>query len=210
MNTFFTIGQHSYVVDKFGVHQLAPDPYVYDEKYCSTYDTPEYVKGNDILQALRLGFIIGAHGKIPKSILDVGYGNGAFLRRCQGTIKELYGLDVSGVKLDFITTVKEFIPVDVITFHDCLEHIQNLSFIRHLICDTIIISLPYCHFTNIEWFSNWKHRKPNEHVHHFNPEALNYLMKEFGYRKVALSYHEDIVRKGTDSPNIFSMAFKKG
>lgn len=200
---------HHYTIDQFGIHQVNPESFVYDAAYAATYDKPEYKRGSDTLNALRLGFVIGSHGSVPLSICDVGYGNGDFLRMCLGTIKHLMGKDVSGVTLDWIEQVWSYKPVDVVTFHDVLEHIHNLDFLHDIPCKTIIVSCPYCHFKSPEWFDNWKHRKPNEHVHHWNPATLAATMWKYGWEPVAISHHEDIVRVGADAPNIMSVAFKR-
>lgn len=209
MSKNFRVDNYDYLQDENGIHQLNPQPFVYDEKYCATYNTDAYVRGNEILQALRLGFVIGSHGSIPKSLVDIGYGNGAFLKRCRGVIDKLYGKDISGIVIDFVENVWHYPKCDVATFHDCIEHIQDLSFLYDIPVSTIIISLPYCHFNSIEWFEKWKHRKPNEHVHHFDKYTLASLMSNYKWRAVAISHHEDIVRIGVDNPNTLTMAFKR-
>jgi hypothetical protein len=207
--TFISHG-YEYRKDDFGIHQINPQPFTYDACYCSTYDTDSYKKGSDTLQALRLGFVVGSHGLVPKSIADIGYGNGAFLMRCKGFIPKLYGKDISGVTLHFVETVWHYPQCDVVTFHDVLEHIPDLDFLFDIPCETIIISCPFCHFLSVEWFDNYRHRKPNEHLHHWNLETLTNLMKKYGWKLVASSNHEDIVRIGDgELPNILSAAFKR-
>ena len=200
----------SYGIDQHGViHQLDAKPYVYDAGYVATYDTEAYRRDNDKLQALRLGFIIGAHGSIPHSICDVGYGNGAFLKAAS-IIQVRYGKDVTGVEVEGVELTDKYPPCDVITFHDCLEHIPDLSFVKDLRCKTLIVSLPWCHRTG-EWFDeDYKHRKPDEHLHHFNFQSLARFMDSMGWKYTAVSSHEDIVRRSTHGQsNILTMAFKR-
>lgn len=203
---------HHYHVDEYGVHQTNPQPFTYDTAYAATYDKPEYKLGSETLNALRLGFIIGTYGKVPQSICDVGYGNGDFLRMCKGVIPKLMGKDVSGVTLDWIEQVWSYAPCDVVTFHDVLEHIQDLSFLNDIPCKMIVVSCPYCHLheRGLEWFDKFKHHKPDEHVHYWNKKTLSRVMFKYGWDEVATSTHEDKVRVGADSPNILSMAFKRG
>ncbi len=211
MITFRTSDGVEYLKDQHGIHQVNPKPFTYDANYCATYDTKQYREGNELLQALRLGFVIGAHGGVPESLADIGYGNGAFLYRCKDVIPKLYGKDVSGVVLKFIETVWNYPKCDVVTFWDCIEHIQDWNFLYDMPCETICISLPFCHFDSVEWFDTWKHRKPNEHVHHFNDKTLTEKMARYGWHPVASSKHEDIVRIGVDDKqNILTMAFKRG
>lgn len=213
MKTFESHG-YKYAVDDFGViNQLDPKPFVYDDKYVSTYDTEEYRKGNELLQAMRLAFVIGAHGSVPQSIQDNGYGNGAFMLYARKMVPNVYGLDVTGVKVEGCEIVSGNTLADVYTFWDCLEHIEDLSFLRKIKCNTICISLPWCHLSTKgkEWFDNcYKHRKPNEHLRHFTPRSLNFMMECYGWTSIATSHHEDIVRVSAHGlPNILSMAFKR-
>jgi hypothetical protein len=210
----FVSHERHYEVDEHGViNQTDPKPFIYDKEYSRIYDTPEYQQQSDILQALRLGFVKGCHGKRIRSLLDCGYGNGAFMKFAKQHIPYVYGLDVTNTPIQDCYIVPEFINADVITFFDSLEHIHDLSFLKSLNCETIIISLPYCHFIvqGKDWFdNNYKHRKPDEHLHHFNEYSLSNVMAANGFEKIAVSAHEDIVRKPKDTlQNILSMAFTK-
>lgn len=210
----FQSKEHEYFIDSLGViHQLNPQPYTYNSTYVATYDTEAYKRQSDILQALRLGFTIASHGTHPQSILDYGYGNGAFMKFARQHVHTVMGYDVTGIEVEGCEIVDKLKPVDVITFWDALEHVADLSFVKMLPCHTVVISLPYCHFHTVgqEWFDNdYHHRKPNEHLHHFSRQSLKAFMASMGWRQIAVSTHEDIVRKGKDSlPNILSMAFKR-
>jgi hypothetical protein len=213
-----------YGTDEYGViHQMNPQPYTYDAAYVSTYDTPEYQRQSDILQALRLGFVVGAFGRVPRKLLDFGAGNGAFMRFAIQRVKIVFGYDVAGAGVpgvfsDLHTAYTAFDgrEFDVITFWDALEHVPDLSFVRDLPCKMVVISLPWCHYAALgqQWFDNeYYHRKPSEHLHHFNYESLEAFMKSCGWNKVADSDHEDIVRKPRYSnkhiSNILTMAFKR-
>lgn len=210
----FTSHERQYEVDQFGViNQLDAKPFRYDAKYASTYDKPEYTQQSEILQALRLGFATAAHGRPIKTLLDYGYGNGAFMKFAKQCVPNVYGYDLTGVGVDGCYIMPEIVNADVITFWDALEHIPDLSFVKQLPFETVVVSLPCCHFhtEGREWFdSNYKHRKPDEHLHHFNRLSLANLMAHYGWKAVACSGHEDIVRKSLHGlQNILSMAFKR-
>lgn len=210
---FQSHGRH-YETDRFGVIvQTDHRPFVYDAKYSSTYDTEAYRRGNETLQSLRIGFTIAAHGRPVNSILDVGFGNGAFMLYAKKHIPFVYGVDVTGVEVPGCYIMPEIVKADVVTFWDVLEHFPNIDFIRDLPCETIVLSLPYCHMLTEgkDWFDNeYKHRKPDEHIRHFNPLSLTLLMNSYGWKAVAQSHHEDIVRASTHGKeNILSMAFKR-
>ena len=164
---------------------------------------------------LRLGYVIGSIGKVPNSLLDVGYGNGDFLSTCIDSIKELYGNDIqpayplpNGVNFVEDITTQE---VDVITFFDSLEHFPDIEFVKHLKCSFVIISLPWCtQGENDTWFENWKHRKPDEHLYHFNEKSLEQFMNRQGYDLINFCNLEDKVRKDPNlSPNILTASFRK-
>lgn len=163
---------------------------------------------------LRLGYVIGSIGHVPNSILDVGYGNGDFLNACKETVKKCYGHDVSDVYpvpsgVEYIDDIydKEF---DVVCFFDVLEHLEDIYEIKNLKAKYVVVSLPHCHYESDEWFANWKHRKPNEHLWHFNKESLINFMSEIGYTVINTSNVEDVIRKGVDSnPNILTAIFKR-
>lgn len=201
-----------YEIDDFGVvTQMDHRPFKYDQDYAAIYDSKKYTISNDLLQALRFGFVIGAHGRMPGSLMDVGYGNGAFLKFASKKIPYTMGHDVTGVALNGSYKMPEMVKADVYTFWDVLEHFPSCNFLHDLQCDTICISLPFCHFhtQGLKWMETWHHLKPDEHIRHFNPSSLKFFMASYGWRDVARSWHEDIVRVGKDNPNILSMAFKR-
>lgn len=211
----FTVKGRQYESDIYGVHQLDPKPYTYDKDYAGIYDSPEYVRGSEILQAMRYGFICSAHGMPINSIMEVGYGNGAFIKFVKKMNPGLIinAFDVTGVHIDGIFIQDRIVNADVITFWDVIEHIPDLSFIKDLPHETMCISLPYCHFLTEgkDWFENdYAHRKPDEHLHHFNELSLSFLMDSLGWKAVSIANHEDGIRKSKHGLwNILSMAFKR-
>ena len=203
-----------YEIDRFGVIvQTDHRPFTYDPDYSAIYDKPEYTRQSELLQAMRLGFVCAAHGKPVKTLTDCGYGNGAFMKFAKQCIPYVYGVDVTGVIVEDCYILPELVKSDVLCFWDCLEHIPDLSFLADLPHETIVVSLPYCHFITEgkEWFDlKYKHRKPDEHIRHFNEHSLPLLMASYGWKEVARSGHEDVVRQSAHGlQNILSMAFKR-
>ena len=162
---------------------------------------------------LRLGVLLGALGKSPDSILDVGYGNGDFLKVCNGVISQCSGYDISNYPAPkHVELVEDIFSqyFDIICFFDSLEHFQSISFISRLRCKYIYISVPWCHYISDDWFFNWKHRRVDEHLWHFNDTSLNNFFDENGYERIYLSSVEDIIRKPIDDlPNILTSIFKR-
>ena len=177
-----------------------------DERY------NKYGEKGPQMAGLRLGYLIGNLGYIPKSILDIGYGNGDFLKVTEQGI-ESYGNDISGYPIPkgskFVNNIFDK-HYDVICMFDVLEHFEDISFVKDLSCDYIYISLPWCHNFSDDWFENWKHRRPDEHLWHFNETSITNFFKEMGFELVVHSNVEDIIRKSTDNnPNILTCLFKK-
>ena len=68
------------------------------KKYNKNYIIQSYDKYGDKvfkISHLRLGYLLGSIKEIPNSILDVGYGNGDFLKTCKKIIPNCYGNDVT-------------------------------------------------------------------------------------------------------------------
>lgn len=186
----------------------------YGLDYSSKYDS--YGQAGELLSHVRLGFLLGAIRRTPSSLLDVGYGNGSFLKACSKCIGSLSGTDISGYPLpEGISTVpfEQALNTkyDVVTFFDSLEHFEDISFIARLQCNYVFITLPWCHNTSDEWFLAWKHRRPDEHLWHFSKDALIAFFKENGYEVVNCGVpFEDMIRKDTRyTPNILTGVFKK-
>ena len=195
---------NNYFKDSLGVvHQMGYDPFPYDEQYI--------YKNNSDMSFLRLGFMLSV---IPPegSLLDVGFGDGQFLRAADSCFIA-YGMDCfdnPNLPETAEPTNDIFFPYDVITFFDSLEHFISLSFVPHLKAKHVVISMPECHYPNDEWFENWKHRKPNEHLHHFSRDALIKFMTCCNYSCEILSNPEDVIRRPTDSySNIMTGIFRK-
>lgn len=199
-------------IDGLG-YQIKTAPYIYDMKYVEDrYDT--YGDLNITMSNLRLGFVVGSLGFVPTSILDIGYGNGAFLKECSKIITNCYGYDISGYPVPEgckFTENWKTKPVDVITFFDSLEHFDDPYFIAGLPTQHIVISVPFCHsISNNAWFDKWKHRRPNEHRWFFNDQSMKNFAHRCGFEVIASSNIEDAIRKSPDNtPNILTVTLKR-
>jgi len=184
----------------------------YDNNYIENRYNQYGEKGPQ-MAGLRLGYLISNLKEKPKSILDVGYGNGDFLKVCVQGIEKCYGNDVSGYPtpegVEFVDNIfKEH--YDVICFFDVLEHFEDINFVKNLKCNFIYISVPWCHNFNDEWFMSWKHRREDEHLWHFNDKSIVNFFNEMGYELVVKSNVEDLIRTPIDdNENILTCIFKK-
>jgi hypothetical protein len=202
----------NYKINKYGViEQIVKNQFNYDKAYGDRYA----MFSTKNIENLRLGYIIGSIGKVPTSLMDVGYGNGDFLINSSGLIKELYGNDVEPAyalpdNIKFISNITEQ-EVEVITFFDSLEHFHDIEFVKDLKAKYVVISLPWCtNGLDDTWFENWKHRKPDEHLFHFNEISLETFMKSQGFKMINFCNLEDNIRVDkTLTPNILTACFKK-
>ncbi len=193
------------------IYQVKKKPFNYNSNYIETYNN--YGEIGKYMSYLRLGNIIGSINRIPESILDIGYGNGSFLEVCSSIIKDCNGNDISNYPVPknckFVED-KFSRHFDVITFFDSLEHFLEIEWIKDLNCNFIVVSLPDCHYKDDEWFLTWKHRKPDEHLWHFNKMSLTSFMEKMGYTVVSLTNIEDTIRKNnSNESNIITGIFLK-
>ena len=207
------------------VYGVSIDGAIYQKDKKSVKYDEDYVKrtgsnSNNIndeksyrMSYLRLGNVIGGIGRVPSSILDVGYGLGHFLEVCTTIIPKCYGNDIgTDVIPEGCTRVDSIFGAhyDVITFFDSIEHFEDIDFVKELDCNYVCISVPNCHYFDDEWFANWKHRKYGEHLWHFNENSLTKFMNRMGYSLVSYSNVEDVIRQNfKEETNILTGIFKK-
>jgi hypothetical protein len=186
--------------------------------YSATYSKQRYdtYTTNDRMSELRFNLL----NKVIKSfdtVTDFGYGNGSFLHHCNLHGKKTYGYDISDYPTPVgslkVNHVNDY-EVDVMTFFDSIEHLpeQNLDvFLKSLKTKYVCISVPWYHEEQgEEWFVNWKHRRENEHLHHFDSHGLVKLLQSSNYKVLYLGNDEDAVRTPVDSlPNILTVIAKK-
>lgn len=192
------------------IEQIKRQRFEYGVSYSEKYN--EYGEKGKRMSHLRLGHLIGALGFVPRSIIDIGYGNGDFLEACTSLIPHCYGFDVSdypppqGAK-----RVKDPFSVEttVAVMYDSLEHFDDIYTIRNLKSDYLVVTVPNCHYPSDAWFEAWKHRKPDEHIWHFSSESLSNFLSEIGYQVLQITNVEDAIRKSNESqPNTITAVCK--
>jgi ADP-L-glycero-D-manno-heptose 6-epimerase len=201
------------LLDNGVIKQKVVEKITYDYSYSSDYN--KHGERGNYLSYLRYGVLLGVLQHTPASIVDVGYGNGSFLKVCKENVERVYGCDISDYpvpegckKID----LRDISNVEVTCFFDSLEHFDDIDFIRDLDTQYVFISVPWCHMFSEDWFLKWYHRKPNEHLWHFNFEALKNVFQTRGYDLIYSSNFEDSIRKNASAacyPNILSCVFKK-
>lgn len=167
------------------------------------------------MSALRYEYICGF--TTFRSVCDFGYGNGAFLRHCEGQKVKTYGYDISDYPVpENVTRISNptDVEVDLMTFFDSLEHLEEkdlVPFLSSLPVKWIVISVPWLHeYLGPLHFKSWKHRRENEHFHHFDLHGLLQLLNESGYQPINFCNIEDQIRKPVDiHPNILTTIARK-
>ena len=177
----------------------------YNQQYMAerydAYDTTE------VMSHLRLGFVSGVcnSGKL----LDVGYGNGSFLKLAAKAGFDAYGNDVH--KVDYGVHDVELVSEDrwnVITFFDSLEHFTSLEGPRHAAsrADNIVISFPCRPPLFPVRSKDWKHFRPGEHLHYFSLKSLTRFFEP--KRLVRFVDLEDVIRGSRGGlTNIMTVVF---
>lgn len=204
-----------------GFTQKNPQRFRYDRNYNSTYDTAEYKAAASRLNEIRCEAIYGAMGE-PASLIDIGFGNGSFLKMAQEYFNDttLYGFDIAQGyrpergdrwrRVDSYTGRK----YTVACFWDSLEHMHHMDILADVKADAVAVSMPYFAFHDhtVAEFEEWHHRKPNEHIQFHNMASLGTLLRNFGYTEGLLfDWCEDEVRhpKAPFQHNIMTAIFRK-
>lgn len=172
-----------------------------------SYDTTE------VMSYLRLGFVKAiVRGARGTRLLDVGYGNGSFLKAATKAGFDTFGNDVHGADYGIRNVPMEEaaeLPWDVVTFFDSLEHFDSLELPRKLISRAriVIVSIP-CRPESFPVRREWRHYRPGEHLHYFSTYSLE-LFGAYRHFVAARSDAEDAIRGRLASghQNILTMAF---
>jgi hypothetical protein len=208
----------NYHLDELGIiHQSTRNPKVYDAAYLTYY---EGLRDRTIkLGYQRLGWVLGILRRLPKSVLEIGYGLGTFLEaaklagvgHCAGCDVAEYPLPPGCVFIDWEAALSE--TWDVTVLFDVLEHIPDLTFLGRLSTSALAVAVPFCRWREFgdDWFRSWRMRLPDEHLHHFDPESLGALMNHHGYRCIDLNNFEDglRLREGESAPSIICGFFER-
>lgn len=142
-------------------------------------------------------------------ILDVGYGNGAFVKAALSAGYDAAGFDIHGADYG-IPTVSECLQPDgwdAVCCFDSLEHIPCLDEMRAVLrsAGAAVIAVP----NRPGWFPYvdrpWKHHRPGEHLHYFSEASLTRLV---GRRVRLITTVESAIRGGdADGASVVTYVF---
>lgn len=165
----------------------------YDPKYAHQYDNRPHQEMSHIRWVFIQKFLSLPLGS---KILDIGYGNGSFLKYAQKNGMNIFGIDVHGENFGIPeVNYNSDLIFDLVCFFDSLEHFENFNIIKNLKAKRIIISTPDPVDFLLEEPYLWRHYKPGEHLHYFSKKSLGTLMKNMGFtNEIACGFPEDELR----------------
>lgn len=202
-----------YIHTPAGTHQRDLTPtMVYDAEYI----TRRYAAIDANVRALSARRLQVLEAFVPRGLLlDFGAGSFRFVEAAASREWPVLGWDIAPVDHHRRADCPFNRPGgwDVVTMFDVLEHLADpAETIRQLDANTLMISVPECHYPDDpEWFMSWKHRRPGEHLWHWNRETLPVMMDQLGYRLRMHSNFEDDLRPHHDQihPNILTAIFTR-
>lgn len=180
--------------------------------YTKEYSKNSYDKYSTTDEMSRLRVSICKNTFKFGSVLDFGYGNGSFLRECGKNSISCLGYDISDYPIPCGASRVDspFVSADLVTFFDSIEHLEErniANLLSSLKTDQVMLSVPWLNSTSDEYFLQWKHRRENEHFHHFTASGLCGLLEEAGFTPLWHGNPEDCIRKASSRyPNILTVA----
>jgi len=199
-----------------GCHHIFQTDLLPTVDYAGQYGARTYNTYPETTSHLRAGLILGMLDPLRSrrlhTIVDVGYGNGSFLKVMRKAGWHVFGIDVHGVDYGIQSVgFQDDLQYDVATFFDSLEHLPDLDAALCLRVRHAIVSIPH----RPSWFrqepQRWKHFKPGEHLHYFTKESLSALWRRAGLFLSDMNDYEDITRGRAShaEPNIMTYRFDR-
>lgn len=199
-------------------YYLSPHPT--DTQLKRAYDDTYYGEGeekfNPIVEFIldyfrgRRSAFVRKHVKEGGRILDIGCGNGRFLKYLGSKGKyELHGIEregnsarraaqIKGVNLHVGVLQKDLFPsdyFDAITLFHVFEHLDNPSEVLDMIgqilkpTGVLVMSFPNIGSNQAKWFEGeWLHLDPPRHLFFFKPNDIKSIMEKRGFLLVNESY----------------------
>lgn len=197
-----------YYTDVCGVvHQLNPNPIRYGAEYLAEHMAkPHYAEMSTRLNHLRLGLVL-ASVREPISLVDFGCGDGSFAALAAQAIPDVAGYDIHDLPIPVFRVARP-VRAQIYTFWDALEHVEKPGeLMTYLQADRVFITVPCMEGHD---FMTWKHRRPDEHLHHFTPASLADFMRVCGWYHDWTCHAEDVVRGQLDGrANTLTAAFSR-
>lgn len=155
--------------------------FVYDQAYFDKYAGYE---GSDVAKKLndaRVDLTNKYAGELL--VVDVGVGSGTFLKSRRNTV----GFDVNPAGVEWLKDEDLWLnpweeDVNVCTFWDSLEHIQDPTKLLKRIQGYAIVSLPI--FKDVEHVLKSKHFRKDEHYWYFTHQGFIWWMNQHNFSMI--------------------------
>ena len=181
---------------------------IYDAAYSERFAKQGESDIGKRLNIWRLG-VVASYLPTGSCLLDYGCGAGDFLKAAY-SVYPLRGVEANdnsaivarskGFQVDTFITVNS-LRADCITFFDSLEHIPNVEFNFSVITSglhkngLIVVSMPQVKdCATQEWFSTWRHNRPDEHLVYFTEVGLKYFLGRHGFDVLYFTNQESVLR----------------
>lgn len=161
--------------DEKGYGYFPVDKYLEVHKQADPYDQA-YFKKYEGYAATELGrkitdFRLKTVNKLTNGlVVDIGIGSGQFVEERNRLGKPTHGHDINPLGIKWLQEkgwhANLLEPVEVMTFWDCLEHIQDPKPLLSLVTRFVVVSIPI--FTDYKSVINSKHYRKTEHYHYWN------------------------------------------
>lgn len=184
-----------YKLDRYGFwKQNEPQKFNYDDEYERKQST------NIEMVYLRLGWLaahLGCFEMKNMTAVDIGAGNGNFVRYGKNKFKNLYSYDITGNTISQETL--ENTIWDLVVLTDTLEHFDDINKLFNLNWKYAFISFPETPKVLVwEELMDWKHFKPDEHIWCLNMNGMIQWLSDNGCEIMAKGNPEDLIRTNKD------------
>jgi len=186
---------------------------VYDAEYVRS----RYAAIDDRVKALarhRIEVLTAFSGPpANRTLLDYGSGSGRVVEAAAAAGWNAAGCDVVPGRMGLAPHEAARVRWQAVTFFDSLGHLVDpAAVVRDLAAGWVMVSVPWCHRPEDWcWFGPWKHRRPGEHLWHWNRDTLAAFFADLGYAEVVSGCVEDDFRPhpGQAEANILTAVFRR-
>ncbi len=138
--------------------------------------------------------LVARHLPAAGSILDIGAGDGAFVRCAISWGYDCMGYDVIPTTADRLRREALFgdepAMFDAVTMWDVIEHLPEPGlWLRRVPRGNLLFASVPIH-DDLSRVRESKHYRPGEHLYHFTDAGFVGLMRDYGYRLLERSNHE--------------------
>lgn len=177
---------------------------IYDRAYYEKYVERGQTELGQKIYASRWDLVEKyCHGSM--TVLDYGCGPGSFHKASRNGFIT-YGYDINPF-CGFTDLPEE--KVEILTMWDSIEHLESpWETIKVINPEYIFLSTPNVDVVTGD-ITEWKHYRPDEHLHYFNKQSLTERLVSIGYEILEHNFIEGELRDKDCPEAIITIAAKK-